>query len=426
MSEVKHLRIPRMGSVENARIVAWRIGENERFQSGDTLYEVETDKTLTEVDADCDGYLLKRLAGEDEDFKVGDVVGLYADGEVSSELVDAAMSELQSSADAVASDDSGPDSGPRGQPESQPGSSEGGHSTETVRHSPLVRRLAKEHGIDLSRVTGSGPGSRVTKEDVLKLVTNESPVLPEGGFTLPQAYESIPHTTIANSLRRQTIARRLSAVVREVPQLTADMEIPIEHVIEVRNELSRVRVAEGDTGISLFSCVAAAVCRSLLAHPELNATYSEKKRYLWQTVNLGVAVDTPEGLVVPVVPGAEKLSIVDLNGAIKSLTAKALDGKLASEDLEGGTFTLSNPGALGPVLRAEAILNPPQVALLGLPAIRQVPVADIGDDGNCRVEVRTVLRPSLTFDHRALDGGHAIRFLNTLSETLSDPDWLLD
>ncbi|WP_460941460.1 dihydrolipoamide acetyltransferase family protein [Parahaliea aestuarii] len=426
MNEVKQLRIPHMGSVENARVVTWRIAENEYFKSGDTLYEVETDKTLTEVEADSDGFLLKRLAEEDEDFKVGDVVGLFADEAVSQELLENALVELRAEPPSVETIDT---AGRSGSPENMTlEAADDASPVQTgVRHSPLVRKLAAEHGIDLQDIRGSGPNGRVTKEDILAHIDSKPAV--EGGeiaAIVPPGYESVPYTAISNSLRRQTIARRLSAVVSEVPQLTADMEIGMEHVIAVRNELSRERVEKGESGISVFSCIAAAVCKALLAHPELNATYGEKKRILWQAVNLGVAIDTPDGLVVPVVRGAEKLDVVELNAEIKALTNKALDGKLAQADLEGGTFTLSNPGALGLVLRAEAILNPPQVALLGLPATRQVPVAEIGDDGNYRVEVRTVLRPSLTFDHRALDGGHVIRFLNTLSEYLVDPDWLLD
>ncbi|WP_116366481.1 dihydrolipoamide acetyltransferase family protein [Parahaliea mediterranea] len=422
MSDVKQLRIPHMGSVENARLVAWHVAENAYFTAGQTLYEVETDKTLTEVDADCDGYLLKQLAEEDEDFKVGDVVGLFADGEVPGEALQAALQALNAvGADADAIPDASPSAGSTADNSAATPANTAAGAAGGARHSPLVRKLAAEHGINLTEVAGSGPAGRVTKEDILARVAAADAKSP-----LPAGYEAVPCKTVANSLRRQTIARRLSAVAREVPQLTADMEIAIEHLIEVRHELSRTQVARGEAGISLFSCIAAAVCKALADHPELNATYGEKERYLWQTVNLGIAVDTPDGLVVPVVKDAQRLDVNELNTAIKGLTARALGGSLDREELEGGTFTLSNPGALGPVLRAEAILNPPQVALLGLPATRQVPVAEIDDDGNCRVAVRTVLRPSLTFDHRALDGGHAIRFLNTLSERLADPDWLLD
>lgn len=416
MSEIRELRIPHMGSVENARIVAWCVSEGERYARGDVLYEVETDKTHSEVEADCDGLLLRRLAVADDELKVGDLVGLFGDNEVSETQVDAAVARLgeplvsePAPVPALTASNSVPASSARG-----------------GRYSPLVRRLAREHGVDPGQVRGSGPGGRVTGDDILAAAPTSADAPGVSAQGVPAGYEAVPRTEARNSLRRQTIARRLSAVAREIPLLTADMEIQIEHLVTVRNQLSARRVQGGDTAISTFSCIAAAVCRLLKQHPELNATFTHKTRYLWDRVNLGVAVDTPEGLVVPVVKDADTLAVEDLNDAIRTLTAKALDGGLAQEELECGTFTLSNPGALGPVLRAEAILNPPQVALLGLPAIRQVPAVVIGDNGDCDVGVRTVLCPSLTFDHRALDGGHAIRFLNGLLESLEDPDWLLD
>lgn len=423
MSEIRELRIPHMGSVENARIVAWCIAEGERYAQGDILYEVETDKTHTEVEADSDGLLLRRLAAEDDELKVGDLVGLSGDSEVSDAQLDAAVARLNRQSGAEA-------------PEASPGAGEppavGTQDTSPAapgagRHSPLVRRLAKEHGIDPDQVRGTGPGGRVTGDDVRAAADGPAATGDAGGLAgIPAGYETLPRTEVKNSLRRQTIARRLSGAAQDIPLLTADMEIQIEHLLVVRNQLSAKRVQAGSTAISTFSCIAAAVCRQLKAHPELNAAFTQETRYLWDRINLGVAVDTPEGLVVPVVKDADTLGVEELNDAIRALTARTLEGELSQEDLECGTFTLSNPGALGPVLRAEAILNPPQVALLGLPAIRQVPVAVIGDSGDCDVAVRTVLCPSLTFDHRALDGGHAIRFLNGLLESLEDPDWLLD
>ncbi|MFZ1293471.1 MAG: 2-oxo acid dehydrogenase subunit E2, partial [Pseudomonadales bacterium] len=216
----------------------------------------------------------------------------------------------------------------------------------------------------------------------------------------------------------RTIARRLAESARTMPQLTADMQVDLGNLLAARSRLNAAEQAAGRASVSVLSFVAAAVCRLLPQHAELNATYADTHMLLWRVVNLGVAVDTPEGLVVPVLRDAGRLSLPELNAAITALASRARAGELRAEELEGGTFTISNPGSLGPVLRAQAILNPPQVALLGLPGMRRAPVAiDDGSGGYC-VEVRPLLCPSLTFDHRALDGGQVIRFLNALKEEL--------
>jgi pyruvate/2-oxoglutarate dehydrogenase complex dihydrolipoamide acyltransferase (E2) component len=219
-------------------------------------------------------------------------------------------------------------------------------------------------------------------------------------------------------MRRRTIARRLAESARTAPHLTADMQIDMRSVMAAR---SRINAAEADAGrprISLLSFVAAALCRVLPGHPALNATYLEARMLHWKTINLGIAVDTDDGLIVPVLRDAGALSLQEMNTAIAAAAERARAGRTEAGELDGCTFTISNPGSLGPVLRAEAILNPPQVALLGLPALQYAPVAVSDAAGGFRVEVRPLLRTALTFDHRALDGGQVIRFLNALKQDL--------
>jgi pyruvate/2-oxoglutarate dehydrogenase complex dihydrolipoamide acyltransferase (E2) component len=158
----------------------------------------------------------------------------------------------------------------------------------------------------------------------------------------------------------------------------------------------------------------------LRLHPEFNASFTDTHTLLWKPVNLGIAVDTPAGLVVPVIRHADTLSVADIHAAVHELAQRARDGQLLQSELEGGTFTVSNPGALGPVLRAEAIINWPQVAILGLPGVVQTPIA-VEKDGHYSVVVRSIIRPSLSFDHRALDGGQVVAFLNDLKRLLEEP-----
>lgn len=174
-----------------------------------------------------------------------------------------------------------------------------------------------------------------------------------------------------------------------------------------------------ETRPSVMACIAKASVDAIAEHPSINATYTERFSVEWGTANLSIAVDTPGGLVTPVVKDAQRLTAEQLMSAVADLAARARRGELVPADMEGGTFTLSNPGAVGPCLRAEALLNPPQVALLGLPGTRRTPIV-VGRDDTERVEIRTVIEPSLTFDHRILDGGTAVRYLAGVRDRLQE------
>lgn len=395
MTTLKELRIPHMGSVENAKLVAWHIEPGAAYTAGQVLYEVETDKTLAEITADDDGVLARRVADEGDELKVGDLVGWWTAAGTSAEAVAAAVA--------------------------------GSAGSDTGRLPPRVRQLAREHAVDLASLVGTGPGGRITGDDVLRAagVGDAGPSSPKsapadasGAAEIPAGYAAIPCDARPNSLRRRTIARRLAESARTAPHLTADMQIDLGAMLAERARLNAQRKAQNLASLSVLSFVAAAVCRLLPEHSALNATFTDSHTLHWQVVNLGIAVDTPEGLVVPVIRDAGRLSLVELNDAIAGAATRAREGTLCAGELEGGTFTISNPGSLGPVLRAEAIINPPQVALLGLPGMLHAPVAIEDGNGGHRVEVRPVLRPSLTFDHRALDGGQVIGFLNALVREL--------
>lgn len=385
---LKDLRIPRMGSVENARLVAWRIAEGEAFAAGQVLYEIETDKTSVEIEADEAGVLAQRLAAPGDEFKVGDRLGLWAQPGTTPGAITLA---LPSAAAPVAVPDIRP----------LPRTAAGGR-----RISPLARRLAALHGVDLGNVVGTGAGGKISGRDVLaaREAIPATPPPPPALSPPPDADAEV----VIHSLRRRTIAQRM-VQAGAIPSLTADMEVDLTALFAHRKQSGQ--------GASVLGLIAHAATAALLDHPALNAHWREDALVRFRTVHLGVAVDTPEGLVVPVVRHAERLSPLGLTAAIAELAAKAREGRLRPEELEGGSFTLSNPGAIGPVLRAEALLNPPQVALLGLPGIVHIPRA-IRDGDGWSIAVRPVIRLSLTFDHRALDGGPVIAFLNTLKSRI--------
>lgn len=405
---LNELRIPRMGSVENARLLNWRVQEGEAYEPGQVLYEIETDKTSVEVEAEGPGVLARHLAAVGDEFKVGDRIGLWAPPGAAPAALRAALS---------------PQPMPASEPAPSPSSTlpaavsaPGLHALRPVsrdaaggrRVSPLARRLAAQNGVDLATVTGTGMGGKISGKDVLAASAKPRPApVPVSPPRPGSDGEIVPH-----SLRRRTIAQRMVEAAA-IPTLTADMEVDLTALF------ARRRSVEGN-GASVLGMIAEAAIAALLQHRRLNAHWREDAMVQFGAVHLGIAVDTPEGLVVPVVRNAESLNARGLTDAIAALADKARAGTLRPQDMEGGTFTISNPGSMGPVVRAEALLNPPQVALLGLPGIVRAPVA-IKDGDAWAMAVRPLLRLSLSFDHRALDGGPVIAFLNTLKATLERP-----
>lgn len=420
-TKISDLNIPMMGSVENARLLKWFVEEGAAFSRGDVLYELETDKTVTEVEADEDGILVRRLADEGDEFKMGDRVGLQAPPGTPTEEIEQALSVRDGK------------SAPKGVEEAASGAAVPAPVAELpdtsipVKSSPRSRKLAREHDIDITTVAGTGPRGRVTGDDVLRAVANrdregsaaeseaarvEAPP-PSGAkaFHTPGTAggASVPHT-----LRRKTIARNLANTMREAPHLTADMDIDLTSLMDLRKRYKE----SGQTPPSILAYFASTTARLLMDHRQLNATFREDDMLLWNTVNLNIGVDTEQGLVVPVIRDAQLLTASEMALKIGDAADRARSGELTADEMAGGTFTISNPGSIGPVVRAEAVLNGPQVALLGMPGIVNKPVAVEMPDGSYAIQVRPIIRVGVTFDHRALDGGPVIRFLNALKSTM--------
>lgn len=422
---LKELKIPRMGSVENAKLVEWRVAEGDAFAEGDVLYEVETDKTTTEVEAIAPGVLARRLAAPGDEFKMGDCIGLWAEAGTSAEAWRRALEELDGgsapSEEKVAAPAVQGAIAPPALGEVRPLSIRAAGGTKI---SPLARRLAAQNGVDVATLTGSGAQGKITGKDVLAAAAavqgspdqpQRPPSEPSAPTAGPSSAAAVDHASVAgaelvaHSMRRRATARRMTEAAA-IPSLTADMEIDL-------TALMLHRASPEGQGASVLGLITAAVVATLLEHPRLNAHWRDDAMVMWREVHLGVAVDAPEGLIVPVIRNAERYNARGLTAEIAEIARKARDGELRTEDLEGGTFTLSNPGSLGPVLRAEALLNLPQVALLGLPGIVRH-AKPIPDGAGWALAIRQVIRPSLTFDHRALDGGPAIAFLNSLKSKL--------
>jgi pyruvate dehydrogenase E2 component (dihydrolipoamide acetyltransferase) len=388
-SEVK---LPRLGQgMEAGTITKWLKSEGETVAKGEPLFEIDTDKVTQEVESDFEGVLLKIALPEGE-APVGQTIAwIGAAGEEiqAAEAPPPAPPETVSDTSKVSDTVAAPPAAP---------SANGGR----IKASPLARRIARERGIDLASLTGTGPEGRIVAEDVERgaVAAPVAAPVPAGEV------ESIPLTNI-----RKTIARRLTAAWQApVFQLTVSADMGRA------NELvARARELNPDVRITVTDLLAKLCAQALMRHRNVNVQYTEDALLRLPTANIGIAVAAPQGLVVPVVRSAERLSLAEVAVARGEVVGRARDNKLTAHDLEDGTFTISNLGMYG-IEQFVAVLNPPQAAILAVGATLDTPVARDG-----AVEVRPMMTLTLTVDHRAVDGADGADFLSTVKKFIEDP-----
>ena len=387
------VKLPRLGQgMESGTIVKWLKSEGDSVEKGEPLYELDTDKVTQEVEAEASGVLL-RIAIPEGEVEVGRTIAFIgAEGE-ETPAAEAPKEEKKVEA-------------PVAEPPAQPAPSTNGSTTNgRIKASPLARRIARERGIELSQIRGTGPDGRIVAEDV------ERAQAPAAAASVAQAVpsgevESRPLTSI-----RKTIARRLTQAWT-VPafQLTvnADMTRANELVAKQRELYPDVRITVTD--------VLTKVCaQALMRHRDMNVQYSEDALLVFPNADVGIAVAAPQGLVVPVVHGAERLTIAQIAGVRADLVGRARESKLRAEDLEGGTFTISNLGMYD-VDQFIAVLNPPQASILAVGSTRDQVVPIDGE-----LHVLPLMTMTLTCDHRAVDGATGAEFLRTIKQFLEDP-----
>jgi pyruvate dehydrogenase E2 component (dihydrolipoamide acetyltransferase) len=386
------VKLPRLGQgMESGTVRKWLKAEGDTVEKGEPLYEIDTDKVTQEVESDFAGVLL-RIVLEEGEAPVGQTIAWVGEsGEDVPEPEAAAPPPAPEPVSDTVSVSDTPVEAP------QP-SSNGGR----VKASPLARRIARERGIDLHSLTGTGPEGRIIAEDVERgaAVAPAAVPVPTGEI------ERVPLTSI-----RKTIARRLTAAW-EAPvfqlTVTADMGRANELVARVRELDPNVRVTVTD--------VLAKICAvALHRHPDVNVQYAEDALLRYPTSNVGIAVAAPQGLVVPVLRSVERLSLHEVAAARADAVGRARENKLTQQDFEDGTFTISNLGMFG-IEQFVAVINPPQAAILAVGATVDTPVARDGE-----VVVRPIMTLTLTVDHRAVDGAAGADFLRTVKQLLEDP-----
>ena len=391
------VKVPRLGQgMESGTIVRWLKAEGDRVEKGEPLYELDTEKATQEVEADVAGVLLK-ISVREGDVPVGQTIAFV--GEEGEEV---AAESADSAADEPVEPESPPAQPPERQPEVpvRPVPSDG-----RVKASPLARRIARERGVDLAGLTGTGPDGRIVAEDVERASAGPpTPVAP--GPSVPGEVEEIPLTGV-----RRTIARRLTQAW-QVPVFQLQVSADMARADEL---LARRRELQPDVRVTVTDLLTKVCAEALVRHPEVNVQFTDEALLRFPSANVGIAVAAPQGLVVPVVKGAERLSLTEIATVRGALVARSREGKLRQDDLEGGTFTISNLGMFG-VESFVAVLNPPQAAILAVGATEQRAV--VRDDA---LTVRPTMTMTLTVDHRAVDGSPAADFLRSVKAFLEDP-----
>jgi pyruvate dehydrogenase E2 component (dihydrolipoyllysine-residue acetyltransferase) len=413
------ITLPRLGQgMESGTIVRWLKSEGDQVEKGEPLYELDTEKVTQEVEADAGGVLLRILAGEGEEIEVGKAIAVIGEEgeEVADEPSEPAGEAEEPTEVAEGEEQEEGEPAPERREERETGreadqeQTGNGQARATrdggrVKASPLARRIARERGIDLASLQGTGPEGRIVAEDVERAEKTEAPGVPAAPVG---EVESIPLTGM-----RKTIARRMTEAW-EAPAFQIAMTADMSASIRLREALV-ARTGEGEAKAT-YSDILAKVCAvALMRHRAVNALFAGDEVQLQPTANVGMAVAVPNGLLVPVLRNCETKTIAQLAAERVDLVARTREGKLRQEDLEGGTFTISNLGMYG-VDRFVAVLNPPQAAILAVGAIEERAVVREGE-----LVARPVMELTLTCDHRSVDGATASEFLRTVKQFLEEP-----
>jgi 2-oxoglutarate dehydrogenase E2 component (dihydrolipoamide succinyltransferase) len=439
--------VPEMGeSVVEATVSRWLKKEGDHVAVGEAVVELETDKVNLEVGAEQAGILVSVERQEGEDVQIGDVLALLeaesSDGregarqktaEELAETREQAEAEAEEAVEAGESAEDGAEPTEREVSEKERAEESPPEKTEE-KVTPMARRLAREHDLDLARVPSSG--ERITREDVerylgqLEAETEDEPeprAAPEEEKQAPRA-EARPSSVSERaareersrmSRRRQTIARRLVEAQQSAAMLTTFNEIDMSAVIDLRQRRRDSFQERHRVKLGFMSFFVKAAVGALKQFPQLNAEIDGNEIVLKHYYDIGMAIGSEEGLVVPVLRDADRMSFAEIERTIEAYVEKVNDGSLSLEDLRGGTFTITNGGVFGSLL-STPILNPPQVGILGLHKFEKRPIVSKDE-----IVIRPMMYVALSYDHRLVDGREAVQFLVRVKELIEDPETLL-
>jgi pyruvate dehydrogenase E2 component (dihydrolipoamide acetyltransferase) len=418
------LIMPSLGfDMTEGKVARWLKQEGDRIEKGQVIAEIETEKATVEIEATVSGILRKIAVQAGETVAVGTVIGIIA-GE-DERPAEAQKARAPSPPPAPSAGEGRQRPGERrqeaederqkaeerregaGKRREEPEEAEEGPPERRIKASPVARKMAEEAGIDLARITGSGPGGRIMERDVQAAV-EAGPSREEPAPAEPPEGEVVP----LNRMRR-AIARRMAESKANAPHFYVTVEVNMDEALKIRNQLNEL--APDAEKISLNDLIVAAAARALKRFPNLNASYRDGSLAKRSRINIGIAVALENGLIPPVLRDADRKTLKEIAAESKALGERARAGRLRSDDLGSGTFTISNLGMFG-VDEFIAIINPPEAAILAVGAVTQRPVAADGE-----VRIAAVMKATLSVDHRVSDGAEAGRFMQALRKLLENP-----
>jgi len=401
--------MPKLGmSTAPLTLVEWKGKEGDRIEKGDIIMVVETEKIRHDVEAEASGFL-HILLEEGQEVAIGTVAGVIAETKEELEALQKgkpkeaikAAAEVKEAAPAEAAKAEAP----------APAAAKIKEG-ERILISPVARKMAEEHVIDITTIAGTGPGGRIVRGDIEKEIEAKKKV-----EVTPEVYQGKRiKSVIPLKGMRKAIAEHMHRSLSVAAQLTLTAEVDMTEIVKLRKSLVAKEEALG-TRITYTDLLVLAIAQLLKDQPIVNSSLIDNEIKLWESINIGIAVALEEGLIVPVVKDAGKKSLVEISKTIKSLAQKAREGKLMPDDVTGGTFTLTNIGALGAGHRFETfIINQPESAILGTAGITDRAVVRDG-----QIVIRPILACSLTYDHRVIDGAVAHQFMTSVVQLLENP-----
>jgi len=404
MIEVKVPQLPE--SVADATLVAWHKTPGQSVQRDENLVDLETDKVVLEVPAPVSGVLREIQAENGATVTSGQLLAILEPGEVAESSIEKLTATASTAAMTITA-------------------AAESNDTNAAKLSPAVRRLLEEHDIDAALVKGTGKGGRILKFDIQNFIDHRphpeavSAEMPLTSELMAPALDQRSDHRVPMTRLRARIAERMVEAQQNAAMLTTFNEIDLSEVMALRSRYKEAFEKKHGAKLGLMSFFISATIEALRRFPVLNASIEDKDIVYHDYFDIGIAVSSERGLIVPVIRNADRLSFAEVEKTIREYGAKARDGSISMDELTGGTFTITNGGVFGSML-STPILNPPQSGILGMHTIQQRPQVVDGD-----IVARPMMYVALTYDHRIIDGSDAVQFLVTIKQTLEDPGRLL-
>tara|TARA_B100000902_G_scaffold395068_1_gene452818 strand:- start:705 stop:1913 length:1209 start_codon:yes stop_codon:yes gene_type:complete len=387
-------------STVEATVASWVKKDGDVVSKGDVIIELDTDKVSLEIVSPSDGQIQKVLKAEGDTVKVGDILGVIDDSQSNSKKQSESSaknetSNIENKTPEVVKD-----------------------SSSNINITPVAKKIAEKENINLENIKGTGPNGKITKEDLI-VVKKDQQDERQDLNNIDKEVSSKNEEIIKLTRRRITIAKRLKEVQSETVMTTTYNEVDLSSVIAIRKKYQDQFVKKHNTKLGFMSFFVKASVNSLQSFPHLNAELHQDELIVKKYYDIGIAVATEEGLVVPVLRDADKLSSAEIELGIAELATRSREKKITLQELQGGTFSITNGGVFGSLM-STPLLNPPQVGILGMHKIMEKPIAVGGE-----VLIRPVMMLAVTYDHRIIDGAMAVQFLVRIKNLLEDPYQLL-